>query len=223
MSSYLENVDPTKQILDIGAGYGGSARFLSEKFSCKVDCLNISEEQNARNRNLNKERKLDGLVKVIDGSFEEIPSEDACYDIVWSQDAILHSGKKEKVFQEVSRVLKPGAEFIFTDPMQSKDAKKEELKPVLERIHLESMGYFEYYEDLGRKYGLSLIQKVDLTENLIRHYTRILEEVTKRYEELTNGICSKDYMDRMKQGLNAWIKAGESGNLNWGILHFKKV
>ncbi len=55
------------------------------------------------------------------GVFEDIPEPDASVDVVWSQDAILHSDQREKVLPEVFRVLKPGGEFIFTDPMQADD------------------------------------------------------------------------------------------------------
>jgi ubiquinone/menaquinone biosynthesis C-methylase UbiE len=43
---------------------------------------------------------------------------------------------------EVDRVLKPGGELVFTDPMQADDCPDGVLQPVLDRIHLESLGSF---------------------------------------------------------------------------------
>lgn len=220
ISSFL-NLSATDKMIDIGAGYGGSARFVVDKFQCQVACLNISEEQNERNRKYNLEKGLQDRISVIDGSFEDIPFPNASFDAAWSQDAILHSGNKLKVFEEVSRILKPGADFIFSDPMQSKDADSQALQPVLARIHLDSMGSFELYQQLGEKTGLRLIEIDNLTENLIFHYSHVLHEIENRYEEIKN-YCSEDYLERMKTGLKHWISAGKSGNLNWGILHFRK-
>src|SRR5690606_39426584 len=67
------------------------------------------------------------------GVFEDIPENDGSFDVVWSQDAILHSDQRAAVLGEVWRVLKPGGHFIFTDPMQADDVPEGVLDPVYER------------------------------------------------------------------------------------------
>ncbi|MCK5919850.1 MAG: class I SAM-dependent methyltransferase, partial [Methylococcales bacterium] len=144
--------DQTK-VLDVGAGYGGAARWLAGKFGCHVTCLNLSESQNIRNRTMSAEQDMTDRIDVIDGSFEEIPAENQHFDLAWSQDSILHSGQRDRVLEEVNRVLKPGGEFIFTDPMQADDCPAGVLKPVLERIHLDSLGSFAYYRQQAQNLG----------------------------------------------------------------------
>ncbi|MCB1201866.1 MAG: class I SAM-dependent methyltransferase, partial [Leptospiraceae bacterium] len=136
------NISAASRVLDLGSGYGGAARYLAEKFKCKIVCLNLSETENERNRELNKIMNLNDFIEVVDADFSEIPYSQDSFDIVWSEDAILHSPKKEKVFQEVARILKPGGDFIFTDPMQADNVPAGVLQPVLDRIHLQSMGSF---------------------------------------------------------------------------------
>ena len=36
------------------------------------------------------------------------------------------------------------------------------------------------------------------------------------------GVSSKDYVDRMLVGLDAWVSAADKGFLAWGILLFEK-
>ena len=36
-------------------------------------------------------------------------------------------------------------------------------------------------------------------------------------------MCSAEYIDRMKAGLQHWVDGGNKGHLQWGILHFRKV
>ena len=50
LSKRLEGIVPESRVLDIGSGYGGAARYLSQTFHCSVTCLNLSEVENERNR-----------------------------------------------------------------------------------------------------------------------------------------------------------------------------
>lgn len=113
MAGYVDQLDAASRVLDIGSGYGGSARFLVKQYGCQVGCLNLSEVQNQRNRELNRKAGISLSINVVDGSFEEIPMPDHSVDVVWSQDAILHSGNRGKVFQEVHRVLAKGAVYFY--------------------------------------------------------------------------------------------------------------
>ena len=61
------------RVLDLGAGYGGAARWLARKYGCKVTCLNLAEIENERNRNKTREQRLTHLVSVLDGNFEHMP------------------------------------------------------------------------------------------------------------------------------------------------------
>lgn len=214
-------LNESSHVLDVGSGYGGPARYLVKTTGCKVDCLNISEVQIARTLRLNQQHGMADRIQVIEGSFEEMPIENSKYDVVMSQDAILHSGNRHKVLEEVARVLKPGGEFIFTDPMQSDDCPPGVLAPVLERIHLASMGSFGFYTKTAVEVGLETLEILEMTDQLITHYRRVLEEVNGCYDDLLK-VCSKDYLDRMKVGLKHWIESGQRGYLAWGILHFRK-
>lgn len=217
----LLTLNESTRVLDIGAGYGGAARYLAKTHGCHVDCLNLSEIQNQRNRQLSQQQSLTDKIQVIDGSFEAIPAENQQYDVVWSQDAILHSGNRRKVLEEVYRVLKPKGEFIFTDPMQSDDCPEGVLQPVLDRIHLDSMGSIGFYTKTAEELGFEKVQIIEMTEQLVNHYSHVLQELQARYDELLK-VCSQEYLERMKVGLNHWIEKGQKGYLSWGIMLFRK-
>ena len=153
MADRLDSLDENTRVLDIGAGYGGSARHLVKEYGCPVTCLNISEVQNETNRRKNREQGLDDKIKVLHGVFEDIPEPDASYDVVWCQDSILHSDERAKVLGEVFRVLKPGGEFIFTDPMQADDCPPEVLQPVYDRLQLKDLASFRFYREAAGAAG----------------------------------------------------------------------
>jgi sarcosine/dimethylglycine N-methyltransferase len=139
MLKHIDNPGKRSKVIDLGSGYGGSARYLAKRFGCEVTAYNLSEVENERARELNRKQNLDNLIDVVDGYFEELPYDDKEFDLAWSQDAFLHSPDREQVIKEAARVLKPGGEFVFTDPMQSDDCPDGVLQPILDRIHLESM------------------------------------------------------------------------------------
>jgi sarcosine/dimethylglycine N-methyltransferase len=217
----LGDVGPGHKVLDIGSGYGGAARYLAETFGCSVTALNLSEKENERNREINAERGLSDKINVIDGSFEDIPADDQTFDVVWSQDAILHSGHREKVLQEVVRVLKPGGKFIFTDPMQSDDCPKGVLQAILDRIHLSTLGSPKFYRDTLSALGMTEVIFEEHTAQLINHYSSVLQETRNRQDELVKAV-SVEYIERMKNGLVHWIEGGEKGYLYWGVFVFSK-
>lgn len=221
IASLLGTLDETTRVLDIGSGYGGAARFLAHTYKCQITALNLSAVENARARELNAAQGLSDHIEVVGGSFETIPYPEASFDVVWSQDAILHSGFREKVLAEVVRVLKPGGHFVFTDPMQADDCPPGVLQPILERIHLESLGSPAFYQQTAASLGLIQQAYIEYTPQLVMHYTRVLQETERQVDTLLAQV-SLGYIERMKKGLRRWIEGGEAGHLAWGIFHFRK-
>jgi sarcosine/dimethylglycine N-methyltransferase len=221
MASLLEAPGPQTRVLDLGAGYGGAARHLARRFRCHVTCLNLSEVQNETNRRLSAEQGLGGRVRVRHGNFEEVPEPDASFDVVWSQDAFLHSGRRRRVLEEAWRVLAPGGQLLFTDPMQADDCPPHVLQPVYDRLHLDSLASFAFYRKVAAELGFEEIRTVELTHQLRNHYARVREELARRYDDMV-ARSGREYVDRMLQGLQAWVDAADAGHLAWGILQFRR-
>lgn len=208
------------RVLDLGSGYCGAARYLAQNFDCQITALNLSDVENQRARERNKAQGLEAKIEVLDGNFEHLPFDDQSFDVAWSQDAILHSGARRQVLAEVHRVLKPGGQFVFTDPMQSDECPEGVLQPILDRIHLANLGSPGFYLQTGRELGLEG-RFEDRTEQLVTHYSKIVDELSAREDELKQSI-SEGYVTGMKEGLRHWIEGGERGHLAWGLFHFTK-
>jgi sarcosine/dimethylglycine N-methyltransferase len=219
MASVAGQIDAGTRVLDIGAGYGGSARWLARRFGCRVCCFNLSERQNRRNEQLTAEQGLSSLVEVHTGNFEQLPFSAGAFDLVWSQDAILHSGRRAQVLCEAYRVLAAGGSLVFTDPMQSDDCPAGALAPVLQRIHLSSLASPGYYLQAARQAGFTALHFADLSTHLVSHYSSVARSLRERRAALA---CSDDYVARMLEGLQHWVDGGELGHLRWGIFCFAK-
>ncbi len=222
MASKLKTLGKDSKVIDVGAGFGGSARYLAKTYGCEVVALNLSEAENERDRQKNKEQGLDHLITVVDGNFEDLPYEDESFDVVWSQDSFLHSGDRAKVIQECARVLKPGGEFVFTDPMQADDAPTDKLQPIYDRIHLPNMGSPSFYRQKAAEFGLTEVEFEELTPHLTNHYARVREEMHRKRDELKANGVSDEYVERMDTGLQHWVEGGKNGWLCWGVFVFRK-
>lgn len=221
MAKQLKAIGKHTRAIDLGAGYGGSARYLAREFGCEITCLNLSERQNQRNRQMNEEQSLSDRITVQHGSFEAIPVPDQSMDIVWSQDAFLHSGHRRTVLEEIARVLDQEGELIFTDPMQADDCPDGVLQPVLDRLELDSLGSFAWYRAQLKELGFEEVACTSLVDALRTHYDTVGTTLASRQKELVR-VISPAYLSRMLVGLKHWVDAADKGYLNWGILHFRK-
>lgn len=220
MADRLIRSDASTRVLDLGAGYGGSARYLADRFGCKVTCLNLSETQNALNRTLTAEAGLAELVDVVYGDFENIPEPDGSFDIIWSQDAILHSGNRTRVLDEVSRVLVGDGQFTFTDPMQSDTCPDGVLQPILDRIQLSTLASFGFYRTELTARGFEESRTEELTDQLRMHYWRVGKALQDRYDEAVK-MSGRTYVDNMIKGLQHWVDGADRGYLAWGIMDYR--
>lgn len=95
------------KILDIGAGTGGTTRFL------KTYGEVLGLETNPLARSLAQRRNL----KIVAGSAEKLPFEKETFDVVTLFDVLYHQniGSDLKVLQEAYRVLKPQGYLVVTD------------------------------------------------------------------------------------------------------------
>ena len=209
-------------VVDLGSGYGGASRRLSRLSSRSVHAVNISSVENQRHRRLNQEIGCSNRITVHDASFEDVPLDDHSADLIWSQDAILHAGDRARVLAEVSRLLKPGGCFVFTDPMAADGIAMDRLQPILDRIHLPDLASPDSYLTWGKAVGLTRELWDERTSMLIRHYSRVREETMSRRVELESSISS-GYLDRMEIGLGHWIEGGQQGHLSWGLMRFRKA
>jgi sarcosine/dimethylglycine N-methyltransferase len=221
MIGKLSSLHSHTTVLDLGAGYGGSARRLAAEYGCSVTTLNISEAQNDTNRYKNRRASLKDRIRVLYGSFDDVPAADNSFDVVWSQDSFLHAPDRRRVLEEAFRVLKPGGEMVFTDPMQADDVPDGALQSVYDRLDLRDLGSMRFYREAAQSVGFEVLEQTDLVDNLRVHYDRVREELEARRTELERK-SSAEYLDKMLVGLKNWVDAADSGHLAWGIQHFRK-
>ncbi|KAL7694473.1 putative S-adenosyl-L-methionine-dependent methyltransferase [Plasmopara halstedii] len=110
----LANTPEDKKVLDIGTGYGGTARLLAHRSGCKVDALELQPDLSEAGRELTRRCGLDSHVTHLNGDFLELSLQKEEYDAVVSLLCFLHIGNWRQLFKKCFDILKPGG-FLYID------------------------------------------------------------------------------------------------------------
>ncbi len=103
------------QVLDVGCGLGGTARYLAERFGCRVTGVDLSAEYIAVASRLNSMVGLTDRVSVCQGQATHLPFDDQSFDVVWTEHTQMNIPDKRDFYSEVIRVLRPGGQLLFHD------------------------------------------------------------------------------------------------------------
>lgn len=143
-------------ILDVGCGYGGWARMLKIRYpharvvGCEFQPIvrDLAKKLTAATSELTAD-SIEYWEPADANSLADVheylkTAADESYDAVTSFLAILHIPQKDKLFQELLRVLRPGGRIIFEDLIGTAKAEQLRKQP---NIHVEA---FRFSGDVPR-------------------------------------------------------------------------
>jgi SAM-dependent methyltransferase len=111
------------KVVDIGCGIGGTARFISSTFGCRVAGIDLTPEYVDVARTLSEWTGLGERLRFEAGSALDMPFEDGSFDVATQLHVGMNIQDKGALFEEVFRVLQPGGRFGVYDVMSESEAE----------------------------------------------------------------------------------------------------
>ena len=118
LADRVGGIDAGTRVLDVGAGLGGPARRLAQRFGCHVTALDLTADYCRVAADLNRRTGLDGLVTVVQGDALELPFPDGAFDLVWTQHVAMNIEDKPRLYRGMRRVLAPGGRLALYDVVE---------------------------------------------------------------------------------------------------------
>jgi len=163
--AWLE-LSPAHRVLEVASGSGGPALHLAERAGCDVTGIDVNEHGIATATRSALDRGLSDRVRFArTDATARLEFPDDAFDALVCIDAMNHFPDRLSVLREWRRVLRPGRQAVFTDPVViSGPVTGDEL------ARRSSIGPFLFVplgvnEQLIAQAGLQLVQTEDVTAN----------------------------------------------------------
>lgn len=215
---------PGEACVDIGCGYGSTARRLALTRRVRVTGVTLSAEQ-ARYAAVHPAPNVD--IHLRDWLANDLA--DASADAAWAIESSEHMVDKPRFFAEAHRVLSPGGRFVVcawlaeTDPSDWK--VRHLLEPICREGRLPSMGMREEYEAMARAAGFAIDGYEDVSCRVERTWTICARRLLKAagFDRETRGLVLGSRHRIFALTVPRLILAYRTGAMRYGIFTLSKA
>jgi tocopherol O-methyltransferase len=170
------------RVVDVGCGYGATARWLAEERGARVVGLTLSAAQAevARSRRVRAGAPVPEI-RVADWLHNDLP--DASFDAVIAIESSTHMPDRPRVFGEMARVLVPGGRLAAVIWMAGDAPRPWQVRHLLEPIcregRLFGMGSATENELWARDAGFGEIRVEDLSAQVTRTWVIVAQRLVR--------------------------------------------
>ena len=111
----LLTVSASDHLLDVGSGIGGPARYLAERFGCRITGIDLTPEFCDLARHLTGLIGLGERLGFEQGNALAMPFADGTFDGAYSMNVSMNIADKAGLYREIRRLLKPGAWLVLSE------------------------------------------------------------------------------------------------------------
>jgi RimJ/RimL family protein N-acetyltransferase/SAM-dependent methyltransferase len=172
-------------LLDVACGSGGPAVWAAVETGCEVVGVDRHATAIALARSLAEARGLGDRARFVEADASlRLPFADASFDVITCIDSIHHFPDRAAVLAEWRRVLRPGGQLIYTDPIVATGMLTNEELAVRTSIGLFTMTPAAANQELLAEAGFELVRCEDTTANVELVADRWHQARTARCEQL---------------------------------------
>lgn len=188
----MAGVAKGKRILDVGCGICAPAIRIAGQHDCHIVGINISKEQVRQAKALIGQYGLSKRIRVTQGNALNLKFEDASFDSILcievAGDICVNEEQKEKLADEMYRVLKPGGRIGFSDLVFNAEPTREEDRALSAVLYHEGSELVTNWQAIFERRGFKIKRYTDIIRETMptwKHSLAVYEnrspEVEKRY------------------------------------------
>ncbi len=151
-------------VLDIGSGLGGVARTIADVAGCRVTGIDLTEEFCVAATAMSRWVKLDGKTTFQQGDATNLPFSDDQFDRAITVHVAMNIARKDKMYEEARRVLKPGGIFAVYDILQGAGGDMLYPAPWAGEPSISHLATPDEMETLLSDAGFKIIEAIDSTQ-----------------------------------------------------------
>ncbi|HKJ72092.1 MAG TPA: methyltransferase domain-containing protein [Gammaproteobacteria bacterium] len=208
------DLSPSHEVLEVGCGYGGLARFLAANYGARVLATNISDKELGWGRELTEQAGLGHRVDMEWADFHELPYRDGRFHVYWSQEAFLHAADKRRVLDEAYRVLRPGGRLVVSELLVHHGTPEAERARIYERVGAPEMWDAPDYDAALADLGFRVLVREDWSRHVARSYGWVRAELERRRAEFERRV-GRDVVDTTSEALGFWVAQADAGRIGW--------
>jgi ubiquinone/menaquinone biosynthesis C-methylase UbiE len=145
------------KVLDVGCGLGGPARFVANRYGSRVTGIDLTAEYVETGNTLCKWVGLDQRITLHQGSALAMPFTESSFDGAYMLHVGMNIEDKEKLADEVARVLRPGCVFGIYDVMRTGPGDLSFPVPWATTTDLSAVADSDRYKSALQKAGFNIL------------------------------------------------------------------
>jgi SAM-dependent methyltransferase len=167
------DVTPEKQVLDVGCGLGGAARFVANRYGCQVTGIDLTPEFIETGKVLCGWVGLDSQISLRQGSALAMSFADRVFDRAYMLHVAMNIEDKAKLCSEVSRVLRPNSLFGIYDIMRIGDGELTYPVPWAMTAASSAVATPTHYREALERAGFAVIAERNRRDFALAHYDQL--------------------------------------------------